>query len=449
MAVIIDILRFPNCLFVHVNNPTYQQKMEEIQKNIEDERLKCLLLGFGMGLGFGINLCTGIKTTNRLAPMGCILKEKTITCEGTPNSDILSDVTNFSKDIHFENHDITDIISDRLEDLNRRDNSDEITDSPCDSPDIKDIISDSPLVKSALNKELFENTEYLSVAELQNEEKIRLTFFECASCLGTFKRKKAFNRHQKVMFDCRLNKICKEPHDHDYTLRKFSSLEEAKAYCSTLGKSQTNNIDGKDEYFKSYCTFRKRLGCKASWSLKKNGLTDFAFTGCLKHVDSCLEMDHTRNKHGFKRGRQKRGKSKKFKCEKCDFKGVALKLHIKSVHDKIKDNVCQECGYACSNKGTLDKHIKAVHLKLKDYVCEECGSAFFSKANLQLHKQSVHLNMRNYICEECGMAFNRKSGLKMHKEVVHRKIKKFVCQCGYATALSGNLKKHKAAVHKM
>ena len=119
MAVIIDILRFPNCLFVHVNNPTYQQKMEEIQKNIEDERLKCLLLGFGMGLGFGINLCTGIKTTNRLAPMGCILKEKTITCEGTPNSDILSDVTNFSKDIHFENHDITDIISDRLEDLNR------------------------------------------------------------------------------------------------------------------------------------------------------------------------------------------------------------------------------------------------------------------------------------------------------------------------------------------
>ena len=525
--------------------------MEEIQKNIEDERLKCFLLGFGMGLGFGIDLCTDIKTTNRLAPMGCILKEKGITCDGT----------NFSKDGDFENYDIRDIISDRSEDMDSQENSVNITDWPCDSPDIKDIISESPLMKSALKEESFENTEHLPVVESHIEEKIKLKIVECASCFSTFKSRSSLNRHQREKSDCgnfenhditdinsdmledfdrrdkseeitncpfdspdikdiisksplmkcapkhesfentehlpigeshieekirlkmvecafclltfksrsSLNRhhreksdcrlrICKEPHDHEYTLRKFSSFEVSKAYSATLGKFQDNSETdlSKDKCSKSYCRYRKRLGCKASWSLKKNGLRDFVFTGCLKHVDSCLEMDHTRFKPGQRPKQRaevrKRIRPKKFKCDKCDFKAISssrVKVHIKSVHDKIKDNVCQECEYTCSSKGNLDIHIKSVHLKLKNYVCEECGSAFFNSFNLRLHKQSIHLNMRNYICEECGIAFNRKSSLHNHKKVVHLKIKKFVCQCGYATALRHNMKKHKAAVHKV
>ena len=418
-------------------------------ESMEDERVKCLLIGFGMGLGFGFGIYTGIKTSDSQAPMGCILENKSIICEDQKSSVIPSDGTDFSEEICFENHDIKDIISDRSENVDRQENSD----SPCDSTDIKDIISESPLMMSSLKKESFEKTEHLSVDESHNEKEIGQNSLECVNCLTTFKERKAFNRHQRVMFDCRLNKICKEPHNHDYTLRKFSSLEEAKAYCATLGKCQSNSgHSGTDSKDKSYCRNRKRFGCKASWSLKKNGLGDFAFTGCLKHVDSCLEMGDKRLATGRKpkpRGEVRKRIRTKLKCDKCDFKGVSLKLHIKSVHDKIKDNVCQECGYACSEKNTLDNHIKSVHLKLKDYVCEECGSAFFSNAKLQLHKQSVHLNMRNYICEQCGKAYNTKEGLKMHKNVVHLKIKKFVCQCGYATALSGNLKKHKATVHKV
>ena len=260
---------------------------DEIPGNIEsmeDERAKCLLVGFGIGLGFGFGFYTGVKTTNSQATMSCILEEKT--CEGTPNGDMLGNGTNFSKDRNCEDHDIMDIFRDRSADMDRHENSVEITDWPCDSPDIKDIISDSPLMKSALKKESFENTEHLSVAETHNEKEIIQKNLECVNCLATFKRRKALNKHQREMSDCRLRKICKEPHDHEYTLRKFSSLEEAKAYSATLGKFNYNSGTdfSKDMCTKSYCRYRKRLGCKASWSLKKNGLKEFAFTGCLKHV---------------------------------------------------------------------------------------------------------------------------------------------------------------------
>ena len=39
--------------------------METIRKNIEDERLKSLLMGFGMGIGFGMRLYEVIETPKK------------------------------------------------------------------------------------------------------------------------------------------------------------------------------------------------------------------------------------------------------------------------------------------------------------------------------------------------------------------------------------------------
>ena len=53
-----------------------------------------------------------------------------------------------------------------------------------------------------------------------------------------------------------------------------------------------------------------------------------------------------------------------YQCKLCDYKCAQkgnLKIHIKQVHDKIKDTQCSECDYVCATKGNLTKHIKSVH----------------------------------------------------------------------------------------
>ena len=51
-------------------------------------------------------------------------------------------------------------------------------------------------------------------------------------------------------------------------------------------------------------------------------------------------------------------------------------LHIKVVHDKIKDFVCKLCDLAFANSWNLRDHVKIVHGKIKDETCQICGTAF-------------------------------------------------------------------------
>jgi hypothetical protein len=56
--------------------------------------------------------------------------------------------------------------------------------------------------------------------------------------------------------------------------------------------------------------------------------------------------------------------------QKCDYvcsTNGSLKMHIKMVHDKIKDVKCDKCDYVCSTNGSLKMHIKVVHDKIRDF----------------------------------------------------------------------------------
>ena len=43
--------------------------------------------------------------------------------------------------------------------------------------------------------------------------------------------------------------------------------------------------------------------------------------------------------------------------------------HLKTVHDKIKDLICQDCGLAFSNKDNRSRHREKHHLKQHDHAC--------------------------------------------------------------------------------
>ena len=78
----------------------------------------------------------------------------------------------------------------------------------------------------------------------------------------------------------------------------------------------------------------------------------------------------------------------RFKCEECDYKCSSkceLNVHIKKVHDKIKDHECKECDSKFSTGGDLNQHIKAVHNKIKDHECKKCDYKCSSGYDLNKH----------------------------------------------------------------
>jgi len=43
-------------------------------------------------------------------------------------------------------------------------------------------------------------------------------------------------------------------------------------------------------------------------------------------------------------------------------------------------------------------HVKTVHMKIENQVCSECGKAFKDRRDLLTHEKKVHLNVRDHTC---------------------------------------------------
>ena len=56
-----------------------------------------------------------------------------------------------------------------------------------------------------------------------------------------------------------------------------------------------------------------------------------------------------------------------------------LALHVKAVHEKLKDKHCDQCDFKTSALGNLKTHVKVVHDKIKN---DHCG------VSLQIKYQS-------------------------------------------------------------
>ena len=61
-----------------------------------------------------------------------------------------------------------------------------------------------------------------------------------------------------------------------------------------------------------------------------------------------------------------------------------MKKHIEAEHEKIRNHVCGECGYAASLKSELKKHIEAIHKNIKKWI-------------LRQPTTSLHGNIRNHV----------------------------------------------------
>ena len=110
--------------------------------------------------------------------------------------------------------------------------------------------------------------------------------------------------------------------------------------------------------------------------------------------------------------------SKNTECLQCEAKfkrPSLLKLHVKTVHDKIRYQ-CKKCDKNYKYRHHLRAHADAEHNG--SYEWEETKNNFMEEKN----------ERKPIKCKECSSAFNTKTGLNIHMKTKHKNVSLHKCQ---------------------
>ena len=167
---------------------------------------------------------------------------------------------------------------------------------------------------------------------------------------------------------------------------------------------------------------------------------------CKESFDRNSDLqDHMKAMHEAFEGRKSDADRVKHLCHLCSKifkKPSALKVHIDSIHYKIRDHTCDSCGKAFINSHKLRYHIERDHENIKNFLCDMCDKQFYFNADLTKHKKSVH-GEKKFICRHCGKPFATVGRQKTHEEIVHEGIKNYNCKlCEKKFSTSTLLKRH-------
>ena len=152
---------------------------------------------------------------------------------------------------------------------------------------------------------------------------------------------------------------------------------------------------------KSQCTI-----CQRAFDYKKDLKRHFDAVHEGKKENFCDSCGKSFSSISSLNGHIKRVHEKverKFVCNQCErrfYTNSELKNHILTVHEKGKlfsvTNVkkhsnkkeeCLHCGKVLKNKRCLLSHIKSIHTKERDHVCNICQQAFTQSSALNKHKK--------------------------------------------------------------
>ena len=152
------------------------------------------------------------------------------------------------------------------------------------------------------------------------------------------------------------------------------------------------------------------------------------------------------------------------KCNNCGKRFLNVKCltaHIDRVHggiyeegqnvrrkNKPRDLTCKICGQKVNEK--LNEHVK-IHRNPNDmkYHCPICDNIFKSYLTLKLHILGIHEEKKDFKCEMCLKSFLKNATLKKHILEVHGQQRSTTCErCGKAFRGPHELARHIAAVHE-
>ena len=185
-----------------------------------------------------------------------------------------------------------------------------------------------------------------------------------------------------------------KPKSLDTSLPKFAEKSELKENSSKVTHISTEIQDSTDP---------KCASCGNSYSQNE---------GLVSHIRTYHE-----------------GRGKLFTSE------LDVQMFVSELHERNRNLKCDFCGRqfsfpdVCSGRYSyksffaaeeLRKHIQTVHEKLKEFICQTCGTPFSAQACLKRHIRNIHEGNKDHQCDFCGKAFGHASNLNRHVQVVHQ-----------------------------
>lgn len=134
-------------------------------------------------------------------------------------------------------------------------------------------------------------------------------------------------------------------------------------------------------------------------------------------------------------------------CPHCGKLIKNIRSHIRNVHKKVKNFICDQCKKKFFTKRSLIEHFR-VHTNERPYQCNipGCDKSFKQIGQLQQHIDR-HGPKQDFICDVCGLNLSSKYSLINHRKT-HFQIGSFKCdECNGTFTYAANLKKHKQDQH--
>ncbi|EAT43543.1 AAEL005031-PA [Aedes aegypti] len=272
--------------------------------------------------------------------------------------------------------------------------------------------------------------------------------FQCLICYQSFPNKQSLKEHQLVYATTKTYR-CRTTNCEFKCVGSISDIKEHVESGEHLIKST--------EFF---CCF---YGCyetfETSHALEQHCLNDHTeqritngrFSAEATSNVCWLCNRHIATKHAFKEHIRAQS-DRKHICSTCGKKFVSQKAvvkHERVVHSTVDPSAfpCDRCPATFSKKHILEQHIKTIHNKIRSELCTTCGKGFATKRGLKGHIMNRHMEERPYKCTECTMTFGNKFLLQKHLPT-HSNERPHKCSyCGITYRHLSDVKRHINAVH--
>ena len=191
-------------------------------------------------------------------------------------------------------------------------------------------------------------------------------------------------------------------------------------------KIKTAN-DKTKEFSCQHCDYVATKPLLLDWHMMTKHKDDPSTEG---NKEAVVKDDPDDNKQGAKASFKDMGSTslKKYKCPECTFNTAQLskfKQHIKSVHGKIKELVCQQCDYVATQPLHLDLHMTTRH-KIANSSTDKIKMKSTSvkiKAEVKLPEENVLIEVRKeFQCSKCSFRSPERVGITNHIKSAHSKL---------------------------
>jgi len=142
----------------------------------------------------------------------------------------------------------------------------------------------------------------------------------------------------------------------------------------------------------------------------------------LSETYSCDKCDYVTGSRTYFLAHKQRHKKTLEQCPVCKRKVKYLNHHLnRGTCVKRKASIpCELCDKVFTDAYHVRRHVKVVHMKIKDIICDMCDYRTHSSFNLKLHRSKMHT--KETLEQVCDICQQRTMSLDHHKKTYHLEI---------------------------